>query len=838
VSEKSPMLTKICSFACATAVIVLVGSPVNSQLPSNDRIQRPVDVSRAVAVKGTAHPLAHPQFDQGRVSSVQPINGALVFRLSPAQQSDLDHLLRDQQNPSSPSYHHWLTPEQYADRYGMTPNDLAKVKTWLKSQGLGVGEVSRGRNEIHFSGPAIQVERAFRTQIHRYLVQGQDHFANASAISVPQAFSDVVLAVRGLDDFRPKPMLRTRTMSSPNPRFTSSLSGSHFLDPKDFAVIYNVNPLYTAGFDGTGIKIAVTGQTQLTSGGNANTDLDAFRAAAGLRAKDPTFVPVGPTPNFDSGAALEADLDLEWSNAVAPNADVIFVYAADAFEALTDIVDNNRAPIVSNSFGLCEADLGSSSEQALWQTIRQGNAQGQTVTTASGDNGAADCDGDKANTPTSATLGLTVDVPAAIPEVTGVGGTEFMGDAAATVTGTAPNTCAGATQFWDASPGTPPTCDLTSSVATAKSYIPEMAWNDTQASIAAGFGFASGGGGTSIFFAKPSWQTGTGVPADGARDVPDVALNASPDHDPYLICSAGACVNGFRNPNDPQVPNSLDAIGGTSAGAPTFAGILALILQATGGAGLGNVNPMLYSLSESSPGAFHDITSGNNKVPCSSGTPNCTAGTTMIGFSAGQGYDQATGLGSVDASALETAWLAAIASAPADFVMDGLSSTVATPGAQGSATLNVTASNGFADTVNLTCSPSSQSAQISCSLNPASLTLTGTNTVPSTLSITTVASLERPRLPRSRGVWFAATGGGLFAAVILGGIPSRRRWMGLLSLVLLATAIGAVGCGGGGGGTPQQKAQGTPKGNYVITVTATGQNTGKAHSLNVSLIVQ
>jgi subtilase family serine protease len=366
-----------------------------------------------------------------------------------------------------------------------------------------------------------------------------------------------------------------------------------------------------------------------------------------------------------------------------------------------------------------------------------------------------------------------------------------------------------------------------------------MAWNDTANPLVGGQ-LSAGGGGASIVFAKPSWQTGTGVPADGARDVPDVALNASPLHDPYLICSAGRCVNGFRDPNDPNTPNSLDTVGGTSTGAPTFAGILALILQASIAAGkgsaLGNVNPMLYSLAASSPGAFHDVTTGDNKVPCTSGTKNCPSGTTTIGFIAGQGYDQATGLGSVDAGALETAWLAALASPSPDFVIDGQSSTV-TPGIQGTATLNITAVNGFADTVNLTCSPSSQTAQITCSLNPASVDLTNSvKTVPSTLSITTVAALDPPQLPRSNGMWLSATGG-LFAAVLFG-IPSRRRWMGLLRLVLVATAIGAVGCGGGGGGTPQQKAQGTPAGTYVITVTATGANTGASHSMAVSLTVR
>jgi hypothetical protein len=246
---------------------------------------------------------------------------------------------------------------------------------------------------------------------------------------------------------------------------------------------------------------------------------------------------------------------------------------------------------------------------------------------------------------------------------------------------------------------------------------------------------------------------------------------------------------------------------------------------------------MLYSLAASSPGAFHDITSGDNKVPCTSGSKNCPAGTTKIGFSAGQGYDQATGLGSVDAGALETAWLAALASPSPDFVIDGQSSTV-TPGIQGTATLNITAVNGFADTVKLTCSPSSQTAQITCSLNPASVDLTNSvKTVASTLSITTVAALDAPQFPHSNGTWLAATGG-LFAAVLLGHVPSRRRWMTLFGMILLAAAMAATGCGGGGVGGTQQKAQGTPTGTYIITVVATGANTGASHSITVSLTVR
>jgi subtilase family serine protease len=831
--------------ACAAALVLMIGSPGATQMTSRDRILRPIDSTQVAVVKGTAHPLARPEFDQGRVSSEQPITGTVVLRLSAAQQSDLDHLLRDQQDPSSRRYHQWLTPEQYGERFGMSRSDLAKIGGWLKSEGLTVNRISRGRTQIYFSGSAGTIENAFRTEIHNYVVRGGTHFANATPLSVPTSLVDVVLSVRGLDNFRPKPMSRVRPVS----HFTSSISGSHFLIPADFAVIYDVNPLYAAGLDGSGVKIAVVGQSTLmptsnSSTENATTDLDNFRSASGLPAKEPTafvLVPASATPAYNSGDAVEADLDLEWSNAVAKNADVLYVFSGNnhsAFDVINQIVNNGLsfAQIISNSFGLCEADIGQSGATALWQTIRQGNAQGQTITSSSGDAGAADCDGDQATAPKSASRGLAVDIPAAIPEVTGVGGTEFSGDTTATVTGTAPNTCAS-----DNSPYWAGTCLLTSPAATAEKYIPETAWNDTAQSSQ----LSSGGGGASLLFAKPSWQTGTGVPADGARDVPDVALNASPNHDPYLICSQASfagqspavtsCANGFRSSSSSSTStNLLSAVGGTSAGSPTIAGILALILQATKATGLGNVNPMLYQLAATAPQVFHDITSGNNQVPCTTGTKNCAAGITSIGFSARAGYDQATGLGSIDANQLEAAWLAVTPSP--DFVIDGLASTVAA-GQPASPTINVNALNGFADTVNLTCTPSSTTALITCSLNPASVVLSSTNKAQSaTLSITTAAALAA-RSPGSRGGWLAATAG-LFAAVLLGGIPSRRRWWGLLAMVLLATMIGAVGCGGGGSGAHQQKQAGTPAGTYTITVTGTGANTGITHSMTVSLTVQ
>jgi len=819
-------------FLLASVLSFLAAS--GTQGSSKDRILYAVDSSRVAPVKGTAHPLARPQFDQGRVSPERQLSGvALTFRLSAAQHSDLQQLLREQQDRSSPNYHKWLTPEQYASRFGMTANDLAKVGSWLQSQGLRVDRVARNRNEISFSGSVGQIEYALKTEIHNYSMNGEQHIANARDVSLPGAFAGEALGVRGLNDFHPKPRVRTASA-----KFTSNLSGNHFVIPGDFAILYHL----PSTLDGTGQTIAVVGQTLLNPS-NSTTDLDAFRSAAGLPATSttnfkPIQVPGTGTALACAGDETEADLDLEWSEGVANSATIKFVYAgvgsgttcnnrtSNVFDALQFAITNNVAPIISISYGNCEANLGSSFVLTMQQWAQEANVQGQTISGPAGDSGAADCD-----TGNSATQGFAVDVPASIPEVTGVGGSEFTGDGAAMVAGG----CGLATTDWAES------CTGTSSTGTALHYIPEKTWNDSTSSLDAG------GGGASTIFSKPSWQSGAGVPGDGKRDVPDIALNASNAHDSYLICSqdffagtAGvtSCANGFRSSSaNTKENNLLDGVGGTSAGAPTFAGILALINQATGSTGLGNVNPMLYSLAATTPGAFHDITSGNNNVPCTAGSRNCPNGGT-IGFSAGAGYDQVTGLGSLDVANLITAWKAVTPAG--DFSLDGLVASAPAPGQAGTSNITVTAMNGFTGAVNLTCNASSAAVKISCSLNPASVTFPATsgNTLTSTLSMTAAADLHLPKGLPSRGTWFETTGfaasGGLFAAVLLGGVPSRRKWAALFGLVLLALVIAGIGCGGGS--SHRTVAQGPQT--YIVTVTGTNGAGTLSHSTTVSFTVQ
>ena len=688
-----------------------------------DRITSPIDSSQLVPLKGNVHGLAQSRFDLGRTDGSQQIYGiSLGFHLSAAQQSDLNNLLAQQQDRSSPNYHKWLTPAQFADRFGMTQADISRVTTWLESQGFTVTSVANSRNRISFDGTVAQVESAFATEIHNYAVNGEVHFANATNPSVPAALSEAVISMGHLHDFRPKPRVRVSS------HFTSAQSGNHFLSPGDFATIYDLQTLYGAGIDGTGQTIAVVGQTAIFT-----TDIDNFRSAASLTAKQPTqtLVPASGTSQVFNSDLVEADLDLEWSNGVAKNATVVYVYVGNSpsfsvWDSLNYAVQNNVAPVVSTSYGFCESGLGSAFADEVQGWAQQANTQGQTIVAASGDDGAADCD----NQVASATQGLAVDVPAAIPEVTGMGGNEFFGDPASTST----------TTYWNAT-------GSSDDVSSAIIHIPEEAWNDTTLNLSNGGTIGASGGGASIFFPKPSWQTGTGVPPDTHRDVPDISLSASPDHDGYLLCSqtdgAGnaSCTSGFRDSQQ-----FLDVVGGTSAAAPTFAAIVALLNQYLGSSGLGNINPTLYSLAASNPSAFHDVTTGNNIVPCTSGTTGCPATAPFqYGFSTGVGYDQVTGLGSVAANALAVAWKAT-AAPDFQFSAGTLTPTPVPAGQTTTTTLTISAISGSTGMVvnfnSSSCTGLPTGA--SCTFNPAAVTFDGTNPATTQLTISTLANMTVP----------------------------------------------------------------------------------------------
>jgi len=613
-------LMPLSRFFRSAATGVVLATVANCLWASTSRINGAVDGSKAVALAGGVSPRAMAAKDLGSVAGDRLLGSmSLRFSMTAAQQKALTQLLGDQQNPASPRYRQWLTPEQFGAEFGLAVDDLGKVTAWLTSQGFTVTEVARGASFVRFSGSVAQAEAAFHTQLHNVSLNGEQHIANLTAPELPAAIAAVTAGVTGLDDFRLKPHFRERWVSGPaagdgvRPEYTSN--GQHYLVPGDFYTIYDEKNLITSNIMGTGVTIAVIGQTDIYP-----SDIATFQSLTGLANKPPTVLLYGADPGFpSSGDLTEADLDLEWVGAIAPGASIDFVTSAEVLTgSLTEAVDNDVASIVASSYGSCEAALGTGPLAFYGQLLGQASAEGISIVAAAGNDGATDCDAGP-----SAVSGLAVDFPASSPQVTGVGGTEFNEG-----TGT----------YWSAANG--------STGSSALSYIPEMVWNDSSS------GFAAGGGGASQYYPKPVWQTGTGVPNDYSRDVPDVSLSASIVHDGYLICTNGSCVNGFANAS-----GSLDVVGGTSIGAPVFAGLLALVEQKTGGKPLGNADPVLYALANStySGSVFHDITSGTNASPCTTGSTGCAGGGT-IGYKATAGYDQASGWGSVDAYALVNDW--------------------------------------------------------------------------------------------------------------------------------------------------------------------------------------
>jgi uncharacterized protein (TIGR03437 family) len=577
-----------------------------------DRITRPVDRGRVRTLDGGVHRLAQQQFDRGAVDPAMKLDRiTLMVKLSRTQQDDLDQLLANQQNPASPLFHKWLTPEEYGSRFGLSAADHSKLVAWLTAEGFQVPESARGRNWIAFRGTAGQVARSLHTQFRRYEVNGEMRYGNATAVSIPEALADVVDGFMGLDDFKLEP--QSRLVPDYN------LGGNHYLVPEDFATIYNLTPLYNAGIDGTGQSIAIVGQSDILL-----TDIRAFRSRYNLPANDPKMLPYSSIdPGFNADAQIEGNLDVEWAGAIAPKATIYYVYGPSAISAFLATVNANLAPVISISYGGCEVDFSPTYYRAMAQ---QANAQGMTVLASSGDAGAMACDRQGSAYGAGGRVAL---FPTVLPEVTSVGGTQFV---------------EGTGNYWGSA--------NSANFGSAKSYIPEAVWNETSQF----YGIVAGGGGVSQFYPRPSWQAGPGVPNDGFRHYPDVAFTAAL-HDAYFITYSGA--NG--------------AVGGTSASAPAMAGVVALLNQyqmskgMQAQPGLGNINPQLYRLAQSAPAAFHDIVDGDNKVICGQGTPDCLDGS--IGYTSAAGYDMASGLGSIDVNTLFGNWNSATRSVTVNLVV-------------------------------------------------------------------------------------------------------------------------------------------------------------------------
>ena len=767
-----PLLQSLVRVAAATCVLALCAAlPANAQVVTarpQARITAPIDDASRVTLAGSRPPRALPSDDIGAVPATLQLHGiSLVFSLSAAQQSALDALVAAQQNPSSPLYHRWITPDQYAAQFGAAPSDISAAETWLEQQGFSVDSVSRSHTRIFFSGTAAQVAASFGAPLHYYLSPGTavapaaTHFAPSADLSLPAALSSSVLAVGNLSSFHPRPRLAVRP--APIANFTSNQTGNHYLTPGDLATIYDIAPAYNSGYTGSNQAIAVVGQSLVSL-----ADITNFQNAVGIAAKTPilTLVPGSGSSQINAdGDEAESDLDLEYASTIAKGAQVYFVYTGNnsnygVFSALEYAIDQDLAPVISTSYGDCEPSLGQSAYNQYNAYLQQAAAQGQTVVAAAGDNGSTDCYGQFSSAASNEQL--AVDYPASSQYVTAMGGTEFP----------SADVASGNNTYFDAES----TSDIISS---ARSYIPEMVWNDDAAAAANSCPgtkanpcqpISAGGGGVSIFTAQPSWQSGTvgGVAistAGGKRMVPDIALTASPFDAPFAFCTSdktfwstgqtSSCTDGLR---DSSASGVLTVGGGTSFEAPTFAALVAIINQKIGSTGQGVVNSTLYSLAASPvyATAFHDITSGGNQ--CASGSSYCSSpGTTD--YAASTGYDEASGLGSLDFYNLLSAWPSSTAPSLLD-TSTTLTAATNSPATGASDRITITVAS-------LTTTSSVPSGTISLSVDAGTpTTLTLTNGVATYSFSSTTAGTHVLTAVYSGNTTFAASSGSLSLNVV------------------------------------------------------------------------
>ncbi|MGB9032075.1 MAG: S53 family peptidase [Acidobacteriaceae bacterium] len=816
---------------------LFTATPGSAQQPN--RVLQEIDSRSAAELPGSVNPRIAAGSDTGRLDPATPLNGVtMYFQPTVEQQAQLDALVQAQQTPGSPEYHAWLTPAQFATRFGLSDGDLAKIQTWLESLGFNIERVSNSRTSITFSGTSAQIENAFQTEMHRYQMGAETHFANATNLAIPSALHGVVRSVRNLDDFRPRPQFR------PSPAFTSAQGGSHFLTPKDVATIYDIDAAYNSGYTGSGQSIAVVGQSEIQA-----SDIEAFQTAAGLTVAAPNIilVPGTGTAAISSGDEAESDLDLEYASGTARGATIDFVYVGNnqnysVFDSLQYAIDEKTAPIINFSYGICEPSLSSTDYSTLEGIMEQGASQGQTIVAASGDTGSTACyDPTAKSGVTTAMEVLAVNYPASSAYAVGVGGTEFP----------AADVAASNTTYWESTSGS----DLISS---ALSYIPEKAWNDDSASIGTQYGalyaLSSGGGGVSTLTARPSWQKGVaGISSGSFRLVPDISLDSSPDYAPYLYCTSdtsawvsgqkASCNSGFRDSST----QDLTAAGGTSFATPIVAGMIAIINQKEKSGGQGAASSTLYSLAASSStyaSAFHDTVSGGNQ--CTAGSTYCSSAGASE-YAAGAGYDEATGLGSVDFNNLLNAWTGGSGggggTSGGSFTLSATNATV-TQGNSGTSTVSVVSANSYAGTVSFSLTSTSTSLNtdgcytINNVAATAGATTTGTLTIYTSQSACSgvsgahsfargsrvASSRDQPPLRKSIPISAAALAG----VLLLGFRKSKRAWSVFSCLALVAMLAFSSGCGSSNGtaaaGTNPTSTE-VAAGSYSLTLVGTDTKT-------------
>jgi len=679
--------------AALSAGLMLAPSCASGWAQGVRQITQNIDDSQRVLLRGNTPPAAMPAYDKGRVSSSEPANHVLlVLKRSSAQEAELEKLVDGLHDPKSPSYHQWLKPGDFGTKFGTNDSDLEMVKAWLQAKGFTVNKTNSGKTMIDFSGTVGQVESAFHTELHTYSKNGVSFHSNSKDPEIPAALSTVVKGLAALNDIKPKSFLVAKGRASFDQKThtgaaewndpicgkdpaAGSVCTVYLPTPADIATEYSIASVYKNGLNGKGVTIGIISASNVDVSNVQNYRKFFHVANSGNL---PQTIIDGEDPGQNS-AAEEAYLDVETSGALAPDATIDLYTSADTittpglFTAMVRAVEDDKADIISMSYGECEKTLGAAGNQFFYQAWQQAAAQGQSVFVSAGDSGSAGCD--NADYPQPATQGLAVSGFASTPYNVAVGGTDFYYSDFKDGNNSAPIDSQLAL-YW----GKATTDGETASLIKP---VPEQAWNDfiglnILPVQPGGYTIAAGSGGPSTCavgvtdpysgeydscttgYPEPSWQRAPGMPNDGKRNLPDLSLFAADGANlsAWPICiEAEDCTNYTTDSGSTYVTG----VGGTSASSPAMAGIMALVNQSQSGR-QGNPNTILYALAQQYPNSFNDVTVGSNNVICYPGTPNCSLDRNGDGqyttqkYQATVGYDLATGLGSVNAANLVANW--------------------------------------------------------------------------------------------------------------------------------------------------------------------------------------
>jgi len=858
-----------------------------SSAPS--RLAGSIDEHALVTLKGNVRGDLATAQDLGVVDDGLELHLYLVLLRTTAQQADLDNLLERQQQPTAPEYHKWLTPRQFGARFGASPEDIAKLSSWLESHGFKVRGALNNRSMIDFAATAGQVREAFHTELHSFNIRGGKYPANVEDPQIPVALAPLVAGIKGLSKIpaltfhtpfrsasydaqthRWRPV-EAASRAGASPEFNDPLDGDLDLVPQDLYTIYDINPTFTAKEYGASATVAVIEESDIeygtvngTTGVATGGDVVTFRTLFGVPGKLNMHVFHGygtvtcNDPGIDPdgiGEDQEAALDAEWINATAPSANLIFMSCDQSpdngiWSSMAALIDNNLSDVMSLSYGDTELDYTSSNYTFQDNLYAQAATQGQSIFISSGDSGSDAADQE---TPGTATSGYNVSAFLS-PLVTATWGTDFSDQYDSYMGGSAQST------YWSA--------NNTSDYGSALSYIPETAWNSSCASSIytalegfTGTGWCAalgssnegtvvgGSGGISTHYTVPSWQTGISGYSGSKHSIPDISGFAANGLWGHLIISCDSYSAGTNCSS----PDTFSEAGGTSFVAPYMAGVAGLLVDYTGSR-QGLLNPALYALAKLQftasgtatacysngqtanagvttglPAAgciFNDVTTSNNDVPCAAKTTDCyvAAGDTYgmlslkgasslsVAYPSTVGFDQVTGIGTVNVANLLRNWNTAFTST----TTVKASSVSISPSQSTDLTATVTGGTqtGYTDTppavtgtANFkagstslgsctlsagTCSLSVSGSSLEPGVNSVTATFTGSGTYPaSTSSIVTITLTEGPVITSQPSNQTVTTGSAATFGVTATGTPTLTyAWQYLSGLTWKAFGAG------------------------------------------------